>query len=70
MVTYDRRTIPPILMKCRSSCISHVGIILVDNRTIASNDFGALVRALTYFWDMDFEGDWRNRVGFLPAATR
>ena len=28
LVTYDRRTIPPILVKCKSSCISHVGILL------------------------------------------
>ena len=45
------------------------GPLFVDNFTIASHDIGALVRALIYSWDQDHEGDWTDRVGFLPAPA-
>jgi hypothetical protein len=67
LVTYDRKTIPPILVEWGASGISHGGVLFVDNRTIASNDFGRLVRTLIYYWDQEHENDWTNRVGFLPA---
>ncbi len=38
--------------------------------TIASNDFGRLVRALIYYWDREHDSDWTNRVGFLPAPPQ
>ena len=67
LVTYDRKTIPPLLAEWVLAGVSHGGVIFVDNRTISSNDFGRLVRSLLYFWDSESENDWTNRVGFLPA---
>ena len=70
LVTYDRKTIPPVLVKWGASGISHGGVVFVDNFTIPSNDFGRLVRALIHYWDQENEGDWTDRIGFLPAPTQ
>ena len=70
LVTYDRRTIPPILKEWGTSGVSHGGVVFIDNRSIASNDFGAMVRALISFYDNEFNSDWRNRIGFLPSPAR
>src|SRR5438874_2486201 len=58
LVTYDRKTIPPILVEWGISGVSHTGVVFVDNRTIASNDFGCLVRGLIHFWDQEHISDW------------
>lgn len=70
LVTYDRKTIPPVLIEWGISGVSHGGVVFVDNLTIKSNDFGGLVRGLTYFRDQEHAGDWTNRIGFLPAPPR
>ena len=67
LVTYDRQTIPPVLTEWGIAEISHGGVLFIDNRTIATNDFGRLVRALIYYWNQEHTGDWKNRVGFLPS---
>ena len=67
LVTYDRKTIPPVLVEWGISGISHAGVVFVDNFTIPSNDLGRLVRGLIYYWDQEHTSDWTNRIGFLPA---
>ncbi|HLV81676.1 MAG TPA: DUF5615 family PIN-like protein [Chthonomonadaceae bacterium] len=67
LVTYDRKTIAPLLKEWGASGLSHGGVVFVDNFTIASNDFGRLVRSLIYFWDQEHTSDWTDRIGFLPA---
>ena len=69
LVTYDRRTIPPILKEWGTSGVFHSGVVFIDNRTIASNDFGIMVRALISFYERECDSDWRNRIGFLPAPS-
>jgi hypothetical protein len=69
LVTYDLKTIPPILAEWGISGISHGGVVFVNHFTIASNDFGRLVRALIYYWDQEHTSDWTNRIGFLPAPV-
>lgn len=70
LVTYDRKTIPPVLVEWGISGISHGGVVFVDNLTIASNDVGRLVRGLIYYWDQEHESDWTDRIAFLPAPPR
>lgn len=70
LVTYDRKTIPPVLVEWGTSGTDHAGVVFVDNHTIASNDFGRLVRGLIYYWEQEHEGDWTNRIGFLLAPPR
>ena len=68
LVTYDQKTIPPLLVEWGNAGISHAGIIFVDERTIASADFGGLVNALVHLWDREHATDWRNRTVFLRPA--
>jgi hypothetical protein len=65
LVTYDRKTIPAVLVEWGTSGISHGGVVFVDNLTIASNDFGRLVRGLIHYWDQEHVSNWTNRIGFL-----
>src|SRR3984885_10170546 len=46
LVTYDRRTIPPLLKLWAEEERSHGGVIFVDEKTISPADIGGLVRAL------------------------
>jgi hypothetical protein len=65
LVTYDQRTIAPLLKAWGEQGISHGGVIFVDERTVASNDFGGLIRALCRLWDALAELDWTDRVVYL-----
>ena len=46
LVTYDRRTIPPLLKSWAEEGRRHGGVIFVDEKTISPADIGGLVRAL------------------------
>ena len=48
LVTYDRRTIPPLLKLWAEEERSHGGVIFVDEKTISPADIGGLVRALIF----------------------
>src|SRR5271165_6566862 len=45
-VTYDRRTIPPLLKAWAEEGRKHDGVVFVDDKTISPADIGGLVRAL------------------------
>jgi len=64
-VTYDLRTIPPLLKVWAETGRSHGGIIFVDEKTIAPSDIGGLVRGLAAVTKACREWDWNNRVLFL-----
>ena len=65
LVTYDRRTIEPLLVSLAEQTRPHGGVIFVDERTIAANDFGGLVRALEELWNERGQQDWQNQVAYL-----
>jgi hypothetical protein len=65
LVTYDRRTIPPLLKTWAEEEREHGGVIFVDERTISPSDPGGLVRALSSLWKKTAKWDWANRVCFL-----
>lgn len=65
LVTYDRRTIPPLLKTWAEEGRSHGGIIFVDDKTISPANIGGLVRALTALFKQTGRWDWTNRVCFL-----
>lgn len=65
LVTYDLRTIPPLLKEWGEQGIAHGGVILVDERSIAPSDFGGLIRALERLAAALADTDWQNRVVFL-----
>jgi hypothetical protein len=65
LVTYDRRTIPPLLKAWAEEGQSHGGVIFVDEKTIPPSDIGGLVRALGNLWQRAARWDWADRVCFL-----
>ena len=65
LVTYDRRTIPPLLKAWAEEERKHGGVIFVDEKTISPADIGGLVRALSKLSKETGSGDWTNRVCFL-----
>lgn len=64
-VTYDRRTIPPLLKQWAEEGRSHAGVIFVDEKTISPSDVGGLVRALAELAKASQSWNWRDRVCFL-----
>lgn len=68
LVTYDLKTIPPLLAEWAATGIAHSGVIFVDERTIRPSDFGGQVRALVQHWQRENDLDWRDRVVFLEAS--
>jgi hypothetical protein len=65
LVTYDLRTIPPLLKRWAEEGRSHGGVIFVDEKTIDPSDVGGLVRALASLQREFGKGNWQDRVVFL-----
>lgn len=65
LVTYDRRTIPPLLKAWAEAERSHAGVIFVNEKTISPADLGGLVRALSALHRDAGRWDWTNRICFL-----
>ena len=65
LVTYDRRTIPPLLKSWAEEGRRHGGVIFVDDKTIAPSDIGGLVRALVSLANETPGWDWTDKIGFL-----
>jgi hypothetical protein len=65
LVTYDRRTIPPLLKAWAEEGRPHGGVIFVDEKTISPADIGGLVWALARLAKEAGNWDWTNRVSFL-----
>jgi hypothetical protein len=68
LVTYDRRTIPPLLKLWAEEERSHGGVIFVDEKTISPANIGVLVRALMSLAGEAGEIDWTNQVYFLRSG--
>ena len=65
LVTYDRRTIPPLLKAWAEEQRPHGGVIFVDEKTISPAEIGGLVWALARLAKEAGSWDWTNRVAFL-----
>ncbi len=65
LVTYDRRTIPPLLKIWAEEGRRHGGVIFVDEKTISPANIGGLVRALIQLSKETGKWDWADRVYFL-----
>jgi hypothetical protein len=65
LVTYDRRTIPPMLKTWAEEGRTHGGVVFVDEKTISPADIGGLVWALTRLARETGKWDWTNRIYFL-----
>jgi hypothetical protein len=65
LVTYDRKTIPPLLKTWAETGLDHGGVIFIDDKTIPSSDIGGLIRALQKLFKETSRWDWTNRICFL-----
>jgi hypothetical protein len=65
LVTYDRRTIPPLLKRWAEEVRPHAGVFFVDEKTISPADIGGLVKALAMLVRQTRTWDWANRIVFL-----
>jgi len=65
LVTYDRRTIPPLLKDWAEPGRQHAGVIFVDQKTISQADIGGLVQSLGVLLKEARDWDWTDRVCFL-----
>ena len=65
LVTYDQRTIVPLLVQMAAVGQSHGGVVFIDHVSIAQEDTGAHVRALIDLWDRERDLDWTDAVGYL-----
>lgn len=68
LVTYDIQTIPIMVHSWYRAGQDHAGVVLVSHRTIASDDSGGLVRAVTNLLENAGHQEWINRVVFLLPA--
>lgn len=65
LVTYDRRTIPPLLKAWAEEERHHAGVVFVDEKTISPADIGGLVVGLARLAKEAQSWDWADRICFL-----
>jgi hypothetical protein len=65
LVTYDRRTIPPLLKAWAEEGREHGGVIFVDEKTISPADIGGLVHALSRLHKSSGHLRWADQIYFL-----
>ena len=65
LVTYDRRTIPPLLKAWAEEQRDHGGVIFIDEKTISPADIGGQVRALANLARETAKWNWMNRICYL-----
>ena len=65
LVTYDRRTIPPLLKTWAEQGRAHGGVIFIDEKTISPSNIGGLIHAMEQLFRATRKWDWENRVCFL-----
>jgi hypothetical protein len=69
LLTYDQRTIVPLVAQWGAESRDHGGVIFIDERSIAQNDIGGQLRAVIALWDAGRSQSWQNAVGYLKAAS-
>ena len=65
LVSFDQRTISPMLTEWAERGELHAGVIFVDERTFDQNDVGGLIRALMQLLDTLGDVPWENRQAYL-----
>jgi len=64
-VTYDQRTIAPLIAQRAVEGRDHAGVVFIDRKSISQADIGGKVRALLALWAQGNSLDWTNAVAFL-----
>ena len=67
-VTYDQKTIRPLLKLWAETGVNRAGFVFVDQKTIPPQNFGGLVSSLCNLWRSEKRASWRNRVIYLIST--
>jgi len=65
LVTYDQRTIAPLLTQWAMEGREHSGVVFISKASILQSDRGGQVRALIALYDSMHTHDWTNAVAYL-----
>jgi hypothetical protein len=68
LVTYDLKTIPPLLVQWGHLGIPHAGVIFGSSHTISTSNIGAVARALIHVWQEYGDLCWTNRIAYLTRT--
>lgn len=68
LVTYDQKTIPPVLVEWGQANKNHGGVIFIDYRSISPSNFGGLIKALIWLWKTQNSSSWQNRIVYLQPG--
>ncbi len=69
LVTYDLRTMPPLLREWAARGESHQGVVFIDELSCRARDGGGIASALVRVWDGMSDFDWTDRVTFVAKAA-
>lgn len=69
LVTWDQKTIPPILLEWAGNGGHHGGVVFADRNSIPSHNIGRVVQALIALHDQYHSLDWTDRVMFLSPVA-
>ncbi|MBI4316951.1 MAG: DUF5615 family PIN-like protein [Chloroflexi bacterium] len=64
LVSFDCRTIPPLLKELAEAGEHHTGVVFISSRTFRSDDVGGLLEALRRLAAQG-GGDWEDVIVFL-----
>ena len=68
LITYDQKTIPPILVEWGQANIDHAGVVFIDYRSISPSNFGGLVKAIIWLWKTQNNSSRQNRIVYLQPS--
>jgi len=68
-VTYDQRTIVPLVTQWMMEGRDHAGVLFIDERSILQEDIGGQGRALLALWDASHGQEWANVVIYLKPPS-
>ena len=68
LITYDQKTIPPILVKWGQANIDHAGVVFIDYRSISPSNFGELIKAIVWLGQTQKNSAWQNRIVYLQPS--
>lgn len=69
LVTYDLRTIPPLLHQLAARSQNHAGVVFIDSRSCRPQDLTCIAAALVRLWHSAHDYDWTNRISFATAKA-
>lgn len=69
LVTYDQKTIGPLVTQWAMEGRDHAGVIFLDDNSIAQEDVGSKVRALLSIWEQAYALDWTNAINYLKPNS-